>query len=796
MTGRPWLITSLALLLVIAVLGCSERTEDAPWTSLRLVDVADAADIESSWDPTAPMTTGAGRAELGRTRLGDLPRRTSARSDGTWVHPYLLGRPPAPGSAAVTLRVAQVAWTSPRPARVRIDFDGAAGPDDAWFAVPMSARLLPKQLGDRTALEPILNRPRRLEKLAPAGDGVWSAVVALVPRTTAILIVALGSGPAVDDALLEVDQIDPGLAWVAKSEPTDHSPWCRRVEVDDIVRECLVFGSEATARFRVRVPADSPSFSSWVADPFDDGRGPASVFEVSATHGAERIAAEASPPSATWRALELDLTPFAGEEVELVLSAAGRAGTFALFGQPEVTGGARGALPLDVVLISLDTVRADRTSLHGGRAGTTPTLERLAESSAVFDAAIATAPWTLPSHLSMLSGFYPDRHGVTKALGRLGDDVPWLVEELRAAGYRTLAYAASGYVHPQFGFARGFERYGTRDPVNPPLAWARLRPDQDDRSMLERAERADLERAELLSVLRGERDRPLFLFLHTYQAHDYHAPPEVLRSFGAAPDELETLLDGVYRKGSPFLDGSEKTPEREATLKRHAELLYDAALSVADAFVADVVLALEESGRLDRTILIVVSDHGEELFDRGGFGHGNSVHEELIRVPLLIRVPGASARRIQDVVSHVDLAPTLRHRLGLTTSDGDPVRTDGRDLSPLLVGESLEGRPAMARGGGRSGEAAILRALRGRDLKLIETRQDGVRGRTELYDLVSDPREERDVAASRTEELDRLVDRLERHVMALRALSSTSGETDPSAELRAALEELGYLGDD
>ncbi|MFG0317799.1 MAG: sulfatase [Planctomycetota bacterium JB042] len=789
MRSSPHALPLLPAVLLALAAGCSREDEPAtPWTSIRLLDRLPDARIESAFDPTAAPSL---RPILPETRLADLPRTASVRSDGEWAGPYLLGR--VPGAAPPSIRVTQVPWSGAFAARVRISIDGDPGPDEAWFAVAANRPLRPAALADREHLEPLLSRSAALVRLEPSGDGFRAGSVEADPRAEVLLVVALGAAHRVDDARVAIEPLDPTTAWFEATEGTALGAAVRRIRLDEVLRESLLLGAPGTARWRIRVPDAAPAFRAHVAAPLRAGRGPVSG-RVTAVAGDERRTASVWIEGAAWHPLSLDLAPLAGRAIDLSVEIAGPAGTIGAIGRPEVVGAPRGPLPPDVILVSLDTVRADRTSLHGGPTATTPALARLAASSAVFDAAIAAASWTLPSHLSMFSGFHPDRHGVTRAFGRVGGDVPWLAEELRSAGYRTLAYAASGYVDPQFGFARGFERYGTRDPVNPPLEWAELVAAGRDRPLLERARRARAQRDELLERLRGPRDRPLFVFAHTYQPHDYRAPPDVLRAFGAAEEELDVLLRGVYRDGSPYLAAGERTPEELSTLRRRAEVMYDAALSIADAFVADLVAALEESGRLDRTILLITSDHGEELFDRGRFGHGKTLYEELVRVPLLIRVPGGEPRRIAEVVSHVDLAPTVRALLGLDRDGAPP--TDGRDLTPLLSGGAIEPLAALARGGGRSGTAPVLRTLRGAGRKVIVTETGGEVERTELYDLIHDPAEETNLARKEDAALAPLLERLERRVAALRALAAASGEATPSDALRETLAELGYLGDD
>ena len=233
------------------------------------------------------------------------------------------------------------------------------------------------------------------------------------------------------------------------------------------------------------------------------------------------------------------------------------------------------------------------------------------------------------------------------------------------------------------------------------MAWAKRRPTLDGVNQMQRAKRSHQFRDHLLDALGASRGRPLFFFAHTYQAHEYRAEPDKLLQMGAAPDDVERLLNGVFftRDGKPSPFVTPNQPEaRRARLQADAELIYDAALLSADELVGDVMLALEQAGRLDDTWIIVTSDHGEALLERGELGHGKSVYDELVRIPLVIRGPGVKPGRLDDVVSLVDLAPTLRALCGLDLAVGGEAYQDGRSLVPGFSGERLEQRPALARG--------------------------------------------------------------------------------------------------
>ena len=339
----------------------------------------------------------------------------------------------------------------------------------------------------------------------------------------------------------------------------------------------------------------------------------------------------------------------------------------------------------NVVVFCLDTVRADRMSLYGGPRPTTPNLDRLAKRAVVFEDAQSPAPWTLPSVASLLTGLSPARHGAgihgpARNLEKmrpdaLPDEIETLAERFATAGYRCEAFVTN----PLFraGLQQGFEAF----------AYAQT----------EGAEVSN-HAIEALSRLDGE---PFFLWLHYMDAHDpLLAPTEDVLAMTRAPEEKRT--GAVWAR--TFRSHKVKTFRDERLV------LYDAALHYLDRQVARVLDALERQGLADDTIVVVVSDHGEEILDhaeaagsagytdpRGtlGIGHGHALFVEQLRVPLILGVPGLAPRRIPELVSLVDVAPTLLELAGL---GGAPPPLEGRSLVPLLRGEGWEERPLMAEG--------------------------------------------------------------------------------------------------
>ena len=187
----------------------------------------------------------------------------------------------------------------------------------------------------------------------------------------------------------------------------------------------------------------------------------------------------------------------------------------------------------DVVIVSLDTVRADRLEVYGGAAATSPALLGMAPEAAVFTHAFSAAPWTLPSHVSLFTGQYPQRHGVSKPTRRVPvGRVPVLAQSLRDAGYETIGVTSGGFVGPKYGLATGFERYTTADPM------------EREGSLVRRGRQ---HKEDLLELLAERGGRPRLLFVHTFVGHNYLPDDEALRAVGATADEIATLERELLR---------------------------------------------------------------------------------------------------------------------------------------------------------------------------------------------------------------------------------------------------------
>lgn len=388
----------------------------------------------------------------------------------------------------------------------------------------------------------------------------------------------------------------------------------------------------------------------------------------------------------------------------------------------------------NVLLVTLDTTRADRLGCYGHAAAATPHLDRLAQRGVRFLRAHAHAPVTLPSHASILTGVLPPEHGIhDNGLDTLPGELETLATRARAAGYRTGAFLSAAALDSAYGLDRGFEVYD--DDLGEKHGAAAL---------LER--RGGITTSHALEWLATVRDDPWLCWVHLFDPHaPYAAPP-------------------------PF-----SVPGRDP---------YDAEIAYTDAQVGRLLEWLKESGVDRRTIVLVVADHGEGLGEHDEPTHAAFAWETTLHVPCLLFAPGVAegGRTIDALVGHADLAPTLLELLGLRPLPA----ASGRSLVPCLRGEDLPPRPLYVESeycAVNFGWAPIHGLIVGHEKLLRSTRR-------RLFDLAADPRELRDLAAKlpdRAADLEGALDRL------LKGLTRRHGaRLADDEELRARMEGLGY----
>ena len=428
-----------------------------------------------------------------------------------------------------------------------------------------------------------------------------------------------------------------------------------------------------------------------------------------------------------------------------------------------------------VILVSLDTLRADRLGVLGSARPLTPLLDGIATEGMVFEQAMSAAPWTLPAHASLFASRLPFDQS---RRWDYNHEVPLpqtlLAERLREAGYRTAAFTEGGYVSAQCGFSQGFEIYEDHDEVveGGPETIA----------------------AAALAWVRAVRRVPFFLFVHTYEPHY----PYVHADF-ANPSDAGRLPSVVtYKEIDAIHSGALILSEAE---RRYLTDLYDGDVAHADRVIGRFLQTLRREGILDGALLVVLSDHGEELWDREpnySPDHGHSLYQELMHVPLLVRWPGRvpAGSRIRTPVSLIDLAPTL---LALTGLPGDPAH-QGRSLARTMqTAEEPPPRPILAEAIEFGPDRFLIREG---NLKVVLTPYPDrfsivpIPARTlEVFDLAADPLERHDLSAHLTKPVAEMVDVLWRRARGVLSGPTRDDEAGPPLpeELLQQLRSLGYL---
>jgi arylsulfatase A-like enzyme len=409
----------------------------------------------------------------------------------------------------------------------------------------------------------------------------------------------------------------------------------------------------------------------------------------------------------------------------------------------------------------------------------------------------------------MFTGQYPAVHGAVDISDRLdAERSPFLARQLAREGYVTAAFTGGGYVATAYGFAPGFDRYGHNDPV-----WAvdGVR----GRQLIETVSwellpmQLPLLRRYATPMVAGWLERqsdgvPFFAFLHTYIAHNFAPDRTRLEAHGLlGEDGEEQPFD--HRERVRYNEGLlPDTPEVRERIRRQYLPYYDATIAMADEFVGEVLDALDRAGLADRTMVVVTSDHGEEFGEHAFFGHGESLYESNVRIPLLVRMPlGADGSRprgvVEQPISLVDLAPWI---LRTTGTEVDPRMSARPPLGPDRADPPGRGTVVMELDTRASGEPRRLGAVREGALKLHVLREGSVRGLPEAaggvaYDLAADPDEQRPLPAvpPALEPVHDLLDVLRAAAEALGPIGDFDLRELP-AEVRETLEQLGYIGGD
>jgi arylsulfatase A-like enzyme len=361
-------------------------------------------------------------------------------------------------------------------------------------------------------------------------------------------------------------------------------------------------------------------------------------------------------------------------------------------------------------------LRRDHVGLYGYDRDTTPNLDRFSADAVTFDSAYAPSPWTRPSTASLLTGLNPPRHGAEADRHRLGEPITLLSEYLRDVGYHTAAFVANPHVVQNWGFDQGFEHF--QDIGATTREWVRVGVDRVNREVFEH-------------LSRGPRE-PFFYYVHTIDPHGPNDPPAPYRSLFT--DEPQNAPDpGTLEPSTP-----------RAVLE-NLKSLYDAEIYFNDLHFGEFMSVLKERGLYDESVILVVSDHGEEHLDHGLGGHSRQLFNEVVHVPVLIKLPRSAhaGTRVASPASLIDIVPTI---LSLTCQPV-PEELEGIDLMPFISDESSNQGPRpiffALNKKNIDGIWYISRGvIVGKDKYIEET---SPRSRKMLFDIEGDPRETRNL---------------------------------------------------
>ena len=480
------------------------------------------------------------------------------------------------------------------------------------------------------------------------------------------------------------------------------------------------------------------------------------VLPAGASGAIHEARVEALPPHASGAALSFEVTA-AGPGGDDGPAGAGRGFWF----DPAVQLEAAADRP-NVLLVILDTLRADRLGCYGYGRPTSPRLDALAREGVVIDRAWSAAPWTLPSHASLFSSLHAVEHGVFDASVRLPEEARTIAEVLLDAGYDTAAFTEAGYVRPELGLAQGFQRF--RCALN-----------------------------EVDETFRGAadwiegRERPFFALVHTYKVHTPYDPE------GPARELLVRPYDGPLPRNARVDDvpPADRPHGYSAEDARYLSDLYDAEIRELDDALGDFMDRLRQAGALENTLVVITADHGEEFAEHGQFNHSNSLYEEQLRVPLILLppAPGALDGLRPDVAAMaVDVAPTIAQVADAPV----PAGWSGRSLLEARgADEDAPDRWVLFR---PAGSEEMTYALERDGVKLIwypeGLRPEDTNPTTTMFELAADPGEQAGVSS-----LEWTLHGAAETVRTLKEAHPRRHEGSSSVsspELKAQLAELGY----
>jgi arylsulfatase A-like enzyme len=777
---------------------CGEGPRES--SAIRLVDLFTEERVEGR----SPLAAAPPRTELG---FAGAPPRFEA----------------GPGVADLGVREGRLAGRTTTPeGMLRIEIPTEPPADDFVHAIEVRMQA---SAGLSVAVELRGAGGEGFSAMLDAPRGLWSLSSPLVPgdeiRTYALPAVtrpvpssqarhifmsptdAVGASFAIESIRVifgreRLASIPSGVGWQGLSE---------------VYRESLVARSPETVRFPLEVPP-----RAWLDLALGTPEETPVTFKVavgratgggSEGEGSVLLERTLTRPS-RWEPARVDLARFDGERVSLALSlASAKPGAVGFWGAPAV----RSSLPqgsdagdrlTGVILILADTLRSDHLDLYGYERDTAPVLRRLAAEGASFRRCVAQATWTKVSSASILTSLYPSSHRIFYFWDRLPSSAVTLAEVFRDAGHATLSLSSVFFTGKLTNLQQGY------DELHESSFLSDVRSSKTAREYVDR----------LLPWLEAHRDVPFFVFLHVFDPHDPYKPYRPYDSLfgdGAGKEEHEKNADrarGFVRNpvlrafGMPTREELREAGLDAASYVGHERDWYDGSIRAMDAEIGRLLERLRELGLERRTLIVFLSDHGEEFLEHGRMFHGQSVYGELTRVPLVLWAPARvpSGMVVEETVETIDLFPTVLELAGIASPPG----VQGRSLVPLLSGardasgrDSWETRPAISEKPPEvDPQSALVPGLASTAIvhdgwKLIHnTKRPQAVPEYELYDDRTDPLNRDDLAERHPDVVKRLKEELEAwrgRVSAVRLEPEGGSAESLSPEELERLKSLGYV---
>ncbi len=473
-------------------------------------------------------------------------------------------------------------------------------------------------------------------------------------------------------AAVESVRLTPGAMPEGEFNPPAFEALVAAVALDEVERQALVIRRPMTLRYHVHVPENGRlGFGVGL-----EGEGEAPVKVFATGDNGNRTEIFSGTAGSAWNDQVVDLAAFAGQVVRLELAADTAGAGRVAWSVPRVLVPHVDRPTIEparnVVVVLIDTLRADKLRPFNSRSRVeAPTIDALAQGGAVFELAQSAENWTKPAVASVLTGLYPMSHHQKTESSSLPPTAVLLSEHLKEQGFRTGSFIANGYVSDRFGFDQGWDHYTNY-----------IREGKSTE-----AENVFAEAAAWIEQNRGER---FFAYVQTIDPHvPYDPPDEYLRRYDARPN----YSGQVRPRSTPdLLVGAKRNPPTvtfDESDRRRLEALHDAEISQHDHFFGQFLQRLEEMELTEDTLVVVVSDHGEEFNDHGSYGHGHSIFQELLHVPLMFRLPGRipAGTRVPHAVGTMNIAATVTDFLGVPTM---PTQ-EGQSLVNLMIGAHSPG---------------------------------------------------------------------------------------------------------